>query len=264
MRKGFYVYHNRKSRRGMMRKDESGHAAGGQAGSGGADNQGGNSGTSTNTTESQNNSGQGFDGSTFWSDPAQGSSGSPSGGSAESGESSGGAQGSEHQQLGQTLATRIGSLSFNPAFTADIATQIGEGNLDGINESLTQMHRQSIQESLTMSAQIMQMYGQHLMTQVEQMIQQSFGNRDDQSALESEFPTAAANPAIRPMIAQVFSQSMKHTGGNRAKAISMTRDMLALMSQSVGTELGISQPPGSLGDMTQGANDLVAELIGRN
>lgn len=244
------------------------HTAGTDSG-GGGNNGGGNAGGAATGNQGENNSGQSFNPDTFWNPPAAGDSGTPSGGSAGSGTQAAGTQGNQTpgdqgQQIGQRFASQLQNLNFNPVFNTDIANQIADGNLDGVNGAIAQLGRDSVRNAVTMSAELMQVYGQHIMTQVQSMIQDALGGRDNDQALMQEFPQAAANPAIRPMITSIFAQSMKHTNNDRQKAIAMTRDMLKFVGQGVGQELGLNEAPGNSGDnIGSGALSLVEELMAR-
>ena len=261
MKKGFYI-HNRRGRRAasrMMLRDEQGHAGGGTN----PENPGG---AGESSESGQNNAGLGFDETTFWQSPSSAGSDAPSGGSAADGATGGGSDSGSNEGLeyGRQFAEKLTKLSFAPVFNADIATQIGEGNLDGVNQAISQLGRDSVQQSVLLSTEIMQAYGKHLIGQVEAMIQQSFGSRDNDSALMAEFPQVASNPAMKPMVEGIFNQAMKHSKNDRAKAIAMTRDMLKFTATGISGELGLNNAPGGSGDrMDSSAKSLVDELLGR-
>jgi len=245
------------------------HTAGGGDSGAGGDNPQGNAGGSASQTPAGDNAGQSFDPASFWQSPPSESQQSPSGGSADSGTQGGGtpaAQPAADQgtQIGQRFAQQLEQMAFQPVFTQETANQIADGNLDGINSAMVQSHRESVRNAVTMSAQLMQTYGQHLMAQVEARIQEHFGSRDDDASLMKEFPQAAADPGIRPMISSIYKQALGHTKNNREAAIAMTRDMLKYVAKGAGTELGINDAPGNSGDnISPGALSLVEDLMSR-
>lgn len=270
---------NRKGQRSrrnyFLLRDEQGHGGGGgttQAPAG--DNQGGNQGGGESQGQGEsNNSGQGFDFNQFWNDPqsqTQGQNGNQgqNGGElqGQNGQSQNGNGSNESQNFGQQLAQRIDGLNFGDVFTAELGEQIADGNFEGINKQMASMGRESIRQSVALAAHVMQQYGQNIMQMVEAKIAESHGSRDDDSALMKEFPSAAADPALKPMIKNVFDQSMKHSGGNRQKAIELTRDMLKLIGNKGGQDFGIAPNNGSdnFNFNEQASKSLVEDLLGRS
>lgn len=253
----------------VMRRDEAGH--GGAAG-GAVNNQGqaasGNTGTESNQGGNTNNSGQQFDPSSFWNSSAGGEPAASKEGSAGTGTQPAGNQGNQQQDagtnIGQQFATTLQNLAFAPVFTQETANQIADGNLEGVNKAVMDSHRESVKTSVTMAAQLMQTYGQHLLSQVQEMINGSFMSKDNESSLAKEFPQIARDPAMKPLIQNIFNKAMENNGHNREKAIAMTRDMLTYMGKGVGAELGLNTAPGNPGDnMSSGALSLVEELMAR-
>lgn len=220
-------------------------------------------------TPDGNNAGQSFDPASFWDTPSPDGTGSPARGSADSAPAGGGSTGTQGnadpgQEIGQRFATQLQSLAFAPVFSNEVAQQIADGNLEGVNGAITQLGRDSVRNAVTMSAQLMQVHGQHILSQVEAMIQDRLGGRDNDAALEQAFPQLATNPAMRPMVTEVFAQAMKHSGGKREAALDLTRTMLKFMGQGVNKELGLTEPAGSSSDnIGSGAMSLVEELLAR-
>jgi hypothetical protein len=103
------------------------------------------------------------------------------------------------------------------------------------------------------------------MAMVQEAIQNALGNRDNNQSLIESFPSMR-DPAMAPIINGVFQQSLKHSGGDRNKAIAMTRDMLKYMGKTATSDLGIEVPPNSREDsfMTDSSRSLVDELLGRS
>lgn len=239
----------------------------------GGNNAGGNSGgDSANANSGENNAGQAPDYSQFWNSPPSGGNSPPQGDSAGGNQSGGGTpqggdsqqQGNSGQEFGRELATRLSQTQFAPVFTDEVVTALDSGNLQAANEAIANVGRQAVQQAVVMTAEIMQRFGGTLLSRAEAMIKEQLGNRDNDATLMENFPQVAANPAIAPMVKMVFDQSLVNAGGDRQKAIQMTKDMLTLMTTNVGNELGLNTPPPAGGDgMTVGAKSLVADLLGR-
>lgn len=241
--------------------DESGADSGG-----GGDNTGGNAGTQRNDSSGQDNSGTGFDASAFWNEPVVDKSTSPSGGSADSGSTATGTQQAPNkgQQFATEFAQKLDSLPMGKdPFSPEVIAELAEGKTEGINTALQSMGREAVRQSVMMNAQLMSAFGDQLMTRMEALVEAKLGNRDNSSTLLENFPSAK-DPAMRPMIQGVFDQSMKHTNGDRVKAVAMTKDMLKFLGKTGASDLGIDTPPTSPGDtMTPGAKSLVEQLLTR-
>jgi hypothetical protein len=135
--------------------------------------------------------------------------------------------------------------------------------MEGANTRIGDMLKQSVQESVAMSAQIVEVFARQMESRVEQMINDRLGGEKNTEALQQAFPSMS-DPAMAPVIQGVFNQAMKHTK-DRAKALDMTRDMLKAMGQRGAKDLGFDKPPANPDDniMTGGAKSLVDELMGR-
>lgn len=250
-----------------------GGAGGGQQGGSqtqGGNNGGGNSDSGANNAGSQNNAGTGFDAASFWNEPAPAAAASSPGNSTESGATGAGTQQSEGQRTGQEFAQRLTSLEFGAVFTPEIAQQIAQGDLGTANAAIQGQLRKAAEHSVVMSAQLMQRYGENLKTemvnQMRTMLNESFGNRDTEVALETNFPSAK-DPAIRPVVQGIYQQALKLAKGDRVAAIASTKEMLKYMGKSAAPDLGLNNPPPSAGDsfgMTDSSRSLVEELLGRS
>lgn len=247
----------------MRNPDESGHggAGGGATQAGSGDNGGGSGGDSSQGAGGgSNNGGQGFDFSGFWDQSAGDSQGGDSqqgqqGQGNESGQSNGGGN------AGQQIAQQIDSLKFGQVFTDEVANQIADGNLQGVNDSLNKLGQDITRQSLILNANMMRQFGEKLMSQVQQMVEGSFGSRDDDAALSQTF-ASMADPAIRPIIKGVFQQSLKHTKGDRAKAIEMTKGMMQFMGTKGASDMGLNIPPTNRENYSSdGASSLVEDLL---
>lgn len=215
----------------------------------------------------ENNAGQGFDYAGFWNEPsAEGGANRDSSGGGNGGQSNqqqpGGNGG--NQSYGERLNAEIGGMRFDEVFTRDVADQIADGNLEGANAGIQALGQQVLRQSVIMNAKLMQTFGNNIMEMMRGEIQAALGNRDNNESLLEAFPSAK-DPAIRPMINGVFQQAMKHSGGDRSKAIALTRDMLKFMGNKAAGDFGLETPPGGREDfLGDGPSALVEELLGRS
>lgn len=229
---------------------------------GGGNNTGGNGGGDSGTgNQGENNSGQKFDLDGFWSEPKPTAAAAGESGTGDTGTPAG-----EEQQgadVGKALAQRLNGLKFDALFDQAMIEEMNEGNLANVNERVAAVGRESVRQSLMMSAELMQTFGGRLLSRVEAMIEGKLGGRDDNEILMSEFP-AAKDPAVKPMIQNVFNQAMKHTSGDRPKAVALAKDMLKLVGNRASADFGFETPPGSREDtMGEGPRALVESLLAR-
>jgi hypothetical protein len=264
-------------RLGRYIRDAEGHPSGPVAGqpnpAPSANNPTGNQTDSSGTgTGDANNNGQRPELAAFWESPAAGATGgTPSGDSASSGTPAagqptnqpGGPQ-QEGQDFGRQLAERITALTFQDLFTPEAAAQIAEGNFTGINGGLQNLGRETVRQSIAMNVQLMQRFGEGMIARVQSMIQDSLGGRDNEQTLLEAFPSAR-DPAARPLIQSVFDQALKHTGGDRVKAVTLARDMLKIVGSTAAADFGLNTPPAAGEDTYggQGESRLVQELLSR-
>jgi len=245
----------------LMRAPDHGSGDAGGGGSGdssqGGDNSGGNGAPANGDSGTGDNNGQSFDASSFWNEPT------PSGDNQQQQQQQSQNDSDPGREIGQQIAAGIKDYQFKPVFTQEIGEQLAEGNLDGANESFTNMARESMQQSVVMSAKIMEHLGTQMMAQFQSMIDQRLGTEKDTEALSREFQSMS-DPAMRPVVEGVFKQAMKHSGNDRDKAMQLTRNMLKAMGQTGKQDMGIDDPapdPDSfLGD---GPSQLVKELMER-
>jgi hypothetical protein len=238
------------------------------------DNNGGNSGTNGGESGGGNNGGQSFDLSAFWASPDGGSSASPSGESAGSGQSSSGQQqpngnqGQQQQQQPtnpvQQLQQDIQALTFNNPMTADVMTQLSEGNVEGFQTGMNQLGQQAVQHAIRLMLPILSEVRNNLRTEIQGSVTQNNQSRDDEAALLKAIPSAA-NPAVRPMVDSIFQQAMKHSSNDRTKALALTKDMLRLQMQTMGSDVGMPPPTAGDGFGSPSRNiNWADELLGRN
>lgn len=275
-------------RLGRLLRAPEGHVAEGGGGGGDSTSTGNNGGGNSNDSsngggQSGNNSGQGFDFNSFWGQPSGGNgNGSSSGGSATNSDSSGGQgnggngnnnsgnsgnggqQNDAGAQLGQRFAQTLQNIQLPQVFNDQVASQIAEGNLQGVNEALQNHGREAIRQSVMMNAQLMQAFGQSMMAQVRELIQGQFGNKETEQHLLENFP-AAKNPVARPIIESVYHKALEHSNGDRGKAVELAKSMLQLVGKEASSDFGFQTPPGDREDGFggAGATSLVEELLGR-
>lgn len=226
------------ARRGRMFKEGESHSGGGDnGGQGGGESQG----DSGAQGQQQNNTGETFDGSSFWNSPASQPNGAPNGESAPNGNGESGAQGSAN--LGQQLTTQLASMKFgDPIFTPEIAEQINNGDFNGVQQRFDAMMQNGVKQALGMMIQVMRPFGEQLQAQMRSEFGETLNGRDNNDALIKDFPSAK-DPRLAPTIRQVFDQALKNTGGKRDLAVKQTKDMLALMSSAMSGDLGLNLVP---------------------
>lgn len=246
--------------RRLQRRAKGDNHTGGNLDSGADQNNStGNTGDSGGTADSStNNTGQPDPLAGFWADPKP--EAMPAGTPAPSPAPT---QDQQNTEFGQQLGTAITGLKFEPVFTDEIAAQINAGDLAGANAAMAAQAQAAVKHSLVLSARVMERYGASILQQVDERIKASLGNRDNEATLVESFPSAA-DPKARPLIQDVFNQALKHTGGDRVKAVALAKDMLKYVGRAAADDLGYETPPGSREDMMSGGpSALVDELLGR-
>lgn len=232
--------------KGRMIRDGNGHPASGQ----GENNQqaegAGNSGEGASGAGDSNNTGDKFDPTAFWSGPAPAEGAAPPG---ESAGDKGGESGNNQQgEFAQRLTTQLNGLKFGePIFNDDIAKEINEGNYDGVQKRFEAAMQQSVRESLALQVQILRPFAEQLLEQVRNETKQTFTSRDDKESLVTLFP-AAKNPVMAKTIQPIYDQALKNAKGDRAKAVSQTKEMLRFMAGESAADLNIDIAPRGQGD----------------
>lgn len=211
-----------------------------------ANNSQGNSGGTAGGTGDSNNTGTGFDHTAFWSGSDDADGETPATGSAANPPASpGSTEGGQPQSQGSSIAATIAAMTFGDVMTQEAATKLAEGDPADFHKNLNVALRGAVQNSLIQSVGIMKQMRTQILEEVESKIQGSLGNRDNDAALIKAFPSAA-NPAVKPIVKNIFDRAMQVTKGNRDAAVSMTREMLKFQTGKMSEDLGI--PPASSGD----------------
>lgn len=216
-------------------KDGEGHGAGG--GTGGENNNGGESSGGGNNTGEDDLLASFWGGSDGSSDSSQRSdSQGPSG--QQNGNGNGGNQ-QQNQQQPPSFRDRIKGINSNAIMTDQVMAALGEGNAEPFHQAFNGAIQQANEQMFTMTVELMQTFGERLMSAMDERMNQSHTTRDDNSFLEQHFPSAK-DPKIRPMVDKVYQQALKNTKNDRQAAIQQTKDMLRLMSTMTAEDTGFS------------------------
>lgn len=203
---------------------------------------GGNPGAGGSGESSNNNAGDGFDPATFWGSQAPGEEGSPESESATGDQPGSGAG------LKEELTQKLQALTFGEnMMTPEIAEAFSNGDFTGFQTALDTRLRQVVNQSLALSVSVLRPFSEQMMAQVREEIRSTMGARDDSDQLVKDFPTAA-NPQIRPVVENLYTQALKNTKGNRPEAVKQVKSMMRLMSQSAADDLGLNVAPRTADD----------------
>lgn len=233
---------------------EQGGGGGGASESSAAENNtGGNSGESENNNSSEDNGGQKPDLSKFWEEPKEEGDGSNESDDTASQES---------QALGTELKQAIDGFAPPPTFSKDVAEAIANGDFESVNKALADAHRQTIQQSIVLTAKMVGKVMERMQSDFDARIQKALGNEANNSFLESQFPLAK-NPQYRPVVERVWNQALKNSKGDRNKAISLTRGMLEAFGSEVAPNLRDAPDDPTAGINTAASKRLVDDLLNR-
>lgn len=210
-------------------------------------NEGGNPAPDSNAGGDANNAGQALNPEQFWT-------GQPNDGGSNDSEISA-------EEFGRGIAQEIANYQGVEIFTPDIAAQVAQGDLAGVNQAMQAMQRQAIQQAVVIATNIMRRGLADVESRFDTRVQSHLGSEKNQQALMEEFPSMR-DPAMAPVIQGVFAQAMIHTKNDRTKALEMTRGMLRVMGKSGSKDFGISDPPQSQ-ENPGSSHSLVAELLGK-
>lgn len=204
-------------------------------------------------SESNNNSGQEFDPTTFWDgpvpDPAK-----PAGAGPSAGTESGTGQppappaqtgtGNQGTDIGTVIENAVKGFSPPDVMTADAIKAVGEGDYTKFNEGVKGAIQASMNQTMDMTIKVITAFGQKMIEQMDQRIQGSHSQREDLSALHEAIPSAK-DPVVAPMIMPIYNRALKLNGGDRTKAANMTKQMLAHMAKGTGGDVGLHVAPSS-------------------
>jgi hypothetical protein len=222
-------------------QNDGGTGTGGDS-TGGTNNSGGNSGTQNGNTGTQNNPGQPSVTDDFWSRSVSSGDGPPVARPGSDGTNPNGTGSDPNEQFSKELGQELAGLTFKPAMTTEIASDISEGKFESFDKLMAENHQAAVRNALQLSVKVIQRFGEQMMAQVEKRIGSSLTTKDNMSALETAFPIAK-DPKIRPIVQSIFDRSLELNGNNREAALKMTRDMLGTMHASIGGDNGLNIPP---------------------
>ena len=210
---------------------------------GGADgnNGGGDSNQQQQQSGNQNNNGQDTSIKGFWDDPSAKSDSSSNGNGGNSADGNGNDGGSQ-KPLGERLKESIQGTKFESVMTDAILSEIADGKVDGFNAAIDKVGQNVLTQSLNMSMQVMQAFGEKMLSIMEEKMSSTLSNRDNSDFLTKEIPSAA-DPEMGPMIRNVFDQAMKLNKGDKQASIKQTKEMLAVFAKGTVKDLKLDIPP---------------------
>jgi hypothetical protein len=180
------------------------------------------------TSADPNNTGDTFDATSFWGTEPDAS---------ESGD------GPDPTVVQENLTQQLANLDFGgELFSADLATQINEGNFEGINARMQEIGTNMVKQSLAMTVSILRPLTEQIMGQVRDEINGTLTNRDDGEQLTRDFP-AAKDPNVRPVVENLYRQALRNTKGNRTEAVAQVKSMMSLVTKSTADDLGLDVAP---------------------
>lgn len=213
------------------------------SGESGGDNQGGNSGGSGGDSQSQNNAGDDFDIEAFFAEGGEGTGGAPSGESTvPSGSSSSTSDSEADRNLAQEVRTELEAMNFGDFVTPEIAQALQSGDPNSFNQAFQSVGRQIVQQSVAMSVGLMRHLSERMMREVDQRINATQTSTKDEEALIQAIPSAGS-PRMGPTVKNIYAKALSRTGGDRQKAIQMTKDVLRLQAEEFGADLGLDVTP---------------------
>jgi hypothetical protein len=234
---------------------------------GGGNNGGGNGGNNGSDTGNAgnpgNNSGGGFDPAAFWNEPEAEESGSGNQGGSVTTNPPGNQDGNGG---GNAFANALNSMTFGQqgVFTPEAVEAMNNGDSTTFNNNMTTFGREVTRQAVVMAAQLMQRHGTELEQKFQSMIEGRLGQRDTETDLAREIPSYGDPKAgIKPVVDGLMVQALKLTKGKRPEAIAMTKQMLQFQATRLGSDFGITTPPGGAGDNQVGQTNWEEELLGR-
>jgi hypothetical protein len=212
------------------------------------------------TGDPASNTGQAFDYASFWDKKEEGS-GNPDSGQGGDGVDAG-------KELGQQLVSQIQSYKASDVFTQEALQKMSDGDLTPLNEGINAAVQGSMKQMLGIVATLLERFESHQQTRFDQLVegklQSAQMSQKDESLLSENFK-GFADPAMRPVIHGVFKKSLEHSGGDRSKALSLTRGMLETMGKLGREDMGIPRFANPDDGLDEGPARLVQELLaGRN
>jgi hypothetical protein len=136
--------------------------------------------------------------------------------------------------------------AFKPAsfMTPEVIAKMGENDFTGFNAGLEAHAKATLNQSAALTASILKTVVPQLMAKMREDIESKFTQTDNDKFIADNIPQYK-DPKLARQVTQVFEQSMKHTKGDKAKAIDMTKSMLAAMGSAFAPadSKTVSDPP---------------------
>lgn len=194
----------------------------------------------------QNNTGQADDFTQFWEEPKEegdANLGSPSATPSDS-------VGSPDQQANPMaqLDTMIQSIQFDDVMTDDVSKAINENDMSGFNAGMAKMGQAAVKQSLIMAARMMGELQTKMQASQDARFEELMSADKSEQALHSALPFSQ-QPQFAPIAKGIFAQAMKHTGGDRAKALTMTERFFVNITKDSASDLGLGVAPRGEGDV---------------
>jgi hypothetical protein len=215
------------------------------------DNTGGNDDDSGNKTPTEDNDGLSDELKGFWDNKDE----PPT--TTESDEETA----TQSKALGAELGGIINSFKTPEVFTKEIADQIANGDLNGVNAALEASNKALMQHQVVVTAKLLGGVIDRLSADFDQRIQRAFGNKDSEIALETHFPLAT-DPTMRPLVKRVWDQALTTSKGDKQKAIRLTKGMLEAFGNKTSIRDAPEDPTAGIG--TNASKSLVADLLARD
>lgn len=251
MRKGNYFgprgLTRNERRLGRFLRDGEGHQ---EAGSGDNNPQGTGvtTGESTPQPGSGDNTGQQFDATSFWGDQSN-----PNGGEPNPNDGA--------PDVGKEVLGMIQNFKVNPIFDAEVAKQVSEGNLEGVNKNFADAISATARQSVVLTAHILKAFEASMESRIQAALN-SNNNRQSTESLLGETFQAYKEPAMKPVIRSIYDQALANSKGDGKAALEMTKSMLKIMGQTGQSDFGIkSAAPNPEDFLGSGPADLVKSLL---
>ena len=165
----------------------------------------------------------------------------------------------------QQLTQQLGTMSFgDPVLTPEITEEINQGKFENFEKRIQGQLQTAVRQALAMQVQVLRPFAEQLLNQMRGEFGSTLSERDDESALVKDFPSAR-NPVVAPIIKGIYDQALVRTNGNRELAVKQTKQMLAHMASQTAGDLELEIAPQGAGDSrpSQPAINWLDELTGR-
>ena len=205
-------------------------------------NTGGEQGGNKNNESNNNNTGQEFDPSSFWQEPAEESSAPKKTVEGQEGNQAKPGNEDSSNQLGTKLSQQIQGFAAKEVFTAEVVEGINEGDFSKFDANLSKAMQSSMEQNLQMTVQVMQQFGTKMMEAIEAKINSSFTSKENYDELHTQIPSAK-NPAVAPIVKSIYDRALVLAKGDKTKAVTMTKNMLNSMASETGKDAGLHVAP---------------------